>query len=284
MISRYTSKKRLEELDRIISGKDKAILNSMQNCRYILTGQIQRLHYADSKTPASGLRSANWGTAKLRGYGLIEALDRRVGGVRAGSRAFVWSLTESGLGLLRLNDPDYTPRRRIFEPSLNFLQHTLAATEVYVQLTEICRRHGLALIKTEMEPNCWRSYTGEDGKPAAMKPDMFAMTDNGKYEDSWFIEVDMNTESPSVVLDKCRRYVHYCKSGIEQKRYGVFPLVVWLAYSENRKSKLRQYIADCREMSEQSKSIFIVIMPDEFETLICGGAEALRKKGEQNSD
>jgi len=96
--------------------------------------------------------------------------------------------------------------------------------------------------------------------------------------------VDMNTESPSVVLDKCRRYVHYYRSGIEQKAHGVFPLVVWLAYSENRKAKLRQYIADCREMSEKSKSIFVVIMPDEFETLICGGVESLGKKGEQDDN
>ena len=55
----------------------------------------------------------------------------------------------------------------------------------------------------------------------------------------------------------------------------MFPLVVWLAYSENRKAKLHQYIADCMEIPEQIKSIFTVIMPEEFETLIIQGKEGI---------
>jgi len=283
-MSRRLSKKRIEELDRILSDKDKSILRSLQQCRYLTTGQVQRLHYTDSKNSAAGLRATNWGTAKLRGYRLIDVLDRRIGGVRAGSKAYVWTLAESGANLLNLSSSDYSLRRRAFEPSLNFLQHTLEVAEAYIQLTEICRSRHPELVKTETEPDCWRSYIGEDGKPATMKPDMFAVTINGEYQDNWFIEVDMNTESPNKVVDKCLRYIRYYRSGIEQKNHGVFPLVVWLVYNENRKAKLRQYIADCREMSEQSKSIFVVIMPDEFETLICGGVESLGKKGEQDDN
>ncbi|MDR1704199.1 MAG: replication-relaxation family protein [Clostridiales bacterium] len=276
-MSKYLPKKRLEELDRQLSDKDKAILQSLLCCRYLVTGQIRRLHYTESKSKSAGHRAANWGTAKLRSYGLIEILDRRVGGVRSGSASYVWALTESGVNLLRLHDEAYTPRKRAYEPSPNFMKHTLEVSETYLQLTEICKCRGLELVKAEMEPACWRGYTGEDGKPASMKPDMFAVTANGDYEDSWFIEVDMNTESPSVVLDKCRRYVCYCKSGIEQKTHGVFPLVVWLVGSESRKSKLIQYITDCREMPEKSKGIFIVIMRDMFETLITSGIGALNE-------
>ncbi len=273
MSGKYLSKKRLAELDRLLSEKDKAILRSLQNCRYLCTAQIQRLHYEGSKNPtAGGLRAANWGTAKLRGYGLIDALERRVGGVRAGSKSYVWTLTESGVNLLNLNNEDYTPRKRSFEPSLNFMKHTLAVSETFVQLTEICRRDHLECVRADMEPSCWRPHTDADGKPATMKPDMFAITGNGEFEDSWFIEVDMNTESPSVILEKCRRYVHYYRTGLEQKQYGVFPLVVWLVYSENRKAKLQQYIANCREIPENSQSIFTVILPDEFEPLILKGA------------
>ena len=282
MRGKYLPKRRLEELERVLSERDKAILGSLQNCRYLVTGQVSRLHFTDNANPTAALRAANRAMTKLRDFGVAEALERRVGGVRAGSGSYVWTLSESGVLLLHLNENDYSPRKRSFEPSLNFLKHTLEVAEAYVQLTEICRRHGLHLLNTEMEPNCWRPYTGADGKPATMKPDMFAVTANGKYEDSFFIEVDMNTESPSVVLEKCRRYARYCNSGIEQKQHGVFPLVVWLAYSENRKSKLKQYIDDCREMPEKSKGIFTIIMPGEFEALICGGVDALGEKGAQN--
>jgi len=76
-----------------------------------------------------------------------------------------------------------------------------------------------------------------------------------------------------IVLDKCRRYAHYYRTGAEQRETGVFPLVVWIVPNGKRKSNLRRYIDECREL--QLKSIFLVITPDEFETLICEGKEAL---------
>jgi hypothetical protein len=270
------AKRRLAELDGALSGRDKAILRSLDICRYLSTGQIRRLHYAESKNAATGLRSTNFGTAKLRSYGLIEVLDRRVGGARAGSKSYVWTITEAGINLLNFCNKDCEPEKRNFTPSPNFMKHTLEVSEVYVQLMEVCRKHGMELVKTEMEPECWRPHKGEDGKPATMKPDLFAITGKGKYEDCWFFEVDMNTESPSVVLEKCRRYAHYCKCGHEQKKHTVFPVVVWIAYSINRKIKLRQYIDECRDL--WPKHIFLVIMPDEFEMLIHDGAETLLKK------
>ena len=273
MRGKYLPKRRLEELDSILSERDKTILRSLQNCRYLITSQIQRLHFTDSINPIAALRAANRTMQKLKDFGIVEFLERRIGGVRAGSKSYVWTLTESGINLLHLNDTDYTPRKRSFEPSLNFLKHTLEVNETYIQLIEICRKYQMELVKTELEPDCWRGYTGEDGKPATMKPDMFAITGNDKFEYSYFIEVDMNTESPSKVIIKCERYAQYRRNGIEQKQHGVFPLVVWLVYSESRKNKILQYIADCREIPENSKDIFTVIMPNEFEPLICNGKE-----------
>ncbi len=80
-------------------------------------------------------------------------------------------------------------------------------------------------------------------------------------------------------MNKCQRYVRYYKTGIEQKANGVFPLVVWLAYSESRKNKLKQCIDECRGIAE-NRDIFIVILPDEFESLILNGAETLNKEGD----
>jgi len=276
------SKRRLEELDRIFGELEKTLLRSLRQLRYLTANQIRRLHFTDNASLHAAQRATRRMMSKLQGYGVVESLERRIGGVRAGSNAFVWTLTEAGIHLLHLNDPEYSFRKRGFEPSLNFLNHTLAVAEVYVQLVELCKRKQLELVKTELEPVCWRGYTGEDGKPATMKPDMYAVTDDGKYEDSWFIEVDLATESPHKILNKCRRYVYYCRSGIEQEKHRIFPMVVWLVFSINRKNKLMQYIAECREMSEPSKTLFVVITPDEFETLICNGVDALAKtKGDE---
>jgi len=269
------SRRRLEELDRILSERDKSILTSLRQLRYLMVGQIQRVHFTDHANLNAAKRASRNAMNKLRGYGLVEPLERRIGGVRSGSNGFVWTLTDAGVCLVHLHDPEFTMRKRGFEPSLNFLKHTLAVAETYIQLSEICKRNQLELVETEMEPECWRSYTGEDGKPATMKPDMFAKTLNNSYEDNWLIEVDLGTESPNKVMDKCRRYIYYCKTGIEQGKHGVFPLVVWLVHSVSRKNKLQQYLAECLEIPEASKAIFTVIMPEDFEALICRGAVPL---------
>jgi hypothetical protein len=267
------SQQYLEEIARCLSARDMAVLSSIQKCRYITSRQIKRLHFTNNTGKRGATIAANRALAKLHDYKLINSIERRIGGVRAGSGANVWLLSENGLRLLEPGRKENTHRKNNFEPSLNFLQHTLAVAEVYVQLTELCRSNQIELVKAESEPDCWRPYTGEDNKPASMKPDMYAVTINGEYEDSWFIEVDMNTQSPSVVLDKCRRYVRYRNSGIEQKEHGVFPLVVWIVNKESRKDKLKQYIAECRDISENNKALFTVIMPDEFEALIRQGGQ-----------
>lgn len=277
MRGKYLSKLRLEELDGILlSDRDKAVLRTLQDCRYLSSRQISRLLFTDSVSPTAAVKAANRCTRKLKDFGVVDSLERRIGGSRAGGGSYVWSLTESGINLLNLGNPDYSPRKRTFEPSPNFMQHTLAVSETYVQLIEVCRQHSLNVVKTELEPGCWRSYTGEDGKPASMKPDMFAITGNDEFEDCWFFEIDMNTESPSVVAEKCRRYTLYYKSGIEQEQNGVFPLVVWIAFSDKRKNRLQQCIDDCLEISERSKALFTVIMPDEFEKLLCQGAKVVK--------
>jgi len=278
MKNSYLSKRQLEELNATLSNRDKAILRSLGRCRYLTTGQIRRLHHTDSVSPAAGQRAANWTTAKLKNHGLIETLERRVGGVRGGSQSCVWALTAAGAKLLHLNDTGYTQRKRFFEPSINFLNHTLAVSEIYIRILETCKRYQLDLIQADLEPDSWRDYV-EDGKPVTLKPDMFVITAGGEYEDIMFLEVDLNTEAPSRVLEKCRRYVRYHSSGIEKKRYDVFPLVVWLVNSESRKNTLKEYLAEEKKIPEVFKGIFAVIMTDELETLITSGMEALTEKG-----
>ena len=268
-------KKRLTEIEFSLSERDKTILQTLQVCRYLTTINIQKLYYTDHANPTAALRAANRSMIKLQEYGLVKSLKRRIGGVRAGSGAYVWLLTEAGNRMLYINDTDtsQTSRKRFYEPSLIFLKHMLAVSESYVQIIDICRKRRLEQIRLEIEPNCWRGYTDRGGKPATLKPDLFTVIRNGYYEDSWFIEIDLDSESPNKVLDKCLRYTCYYKSGIEQKNSGVFPLVVWIVPGVSRQARLQRYFEECRDL--QPKNIFLVILPDEFETLLAEGAEKL---------
>lgn len=268
--SRRISLRQLEEADKRLTEENKQILISVQRYRYLLTSQVQRLYFSDSVSDSAALRSTTRTLKKLRELGLIDHLARRIGGVRAGSGALVWHLTHAGERLLRLHEERKSPIKRFFEPSPYFLAHCLAVADVAVEITEICRKfEKMQLIELQPEPDCWRIYN-EYGSAVSLKPDLFAVTASEKYEDRWFIEVDLNTESPAKVIEKCERYHRYYRSGIEQDATGVFPLTVWIVPDAERKSKL---ISAIRSAFDKQPKLFAVITKDELETLIHQGGE-----------
>jgi len=280
----YISKQRGLELQQLLGERDKAILASLRQCRYLLTSHVRRLHFIESANPAAGTRATNRTMQKLRHYGLVDFLQQRIGGIRAGSLSYVWALTEQGDKFLSYESGEHYPRKRSYEPSLYFLKHTLAVAETYIQLGEICKQHQLALAKAELEPECWRKYEGEYGKPATLKPDLFAVVNCAKYVDNYFFEVDLNTESPKKVLGKCQKYAQYCLSGVEQKEKSLFPLVVWITPSATRMEAIQRYIADSCDLAENVKRIFLVIIPDNLEPLLLNGVEYINtQKGEQSA-
>ena len=187
------------------------------------------------------------------------------GGVRGGSKGFVWSLTTSGSRLLELDNGEADkPHRkcRAYEPSPYFVEHTLALSELDLQLRDI---GGITVTDIQLEPACWRGCNG-----TTLKPDMFAVTSDGEYDDHWFFELDLATETPARIVGKCLQYQAYYRGNTEQRRYGVFPLVVWIVPNERRQASLREHIRQCAEL--QHKNLFTVILPDELEALVRKGA------------
>lgn len=263
------SRNYLKEISTAVSERDKKILSSVRTCRYLTTKQIQRLHFTDSANPTAGLRCANRTLGKLKSLELTGTLERRIGGVRAGSGALIWYLTDAGERMLRLGAKEPAVRKRFFEPSPFFLSHTLAVSECYVQLSELCCGHTLKLVSAELEPECWRTYSHR-GKPYNLRPDMFLITHCDNYEDRWFIEIDLSTEAPTAIREKCHRYHEYYRSGTEQKQHDMFPLVVWVVPSEARKNSLTEHI---RDEFKHSPKIFAVITPDELCALVRQGVD-----------
>lgn len=179
---RRLSQKRLMELETVLGKRDKEVLLAIQRHRYLLTGQVQRLIFTDAATATAALRAASRCLKKLKDLGLACTLSRRIGGVRAGSGSLVWYISHAGERLLRLRDHKPAPVRRFFEPSPYFLAHTLAVSEISLQLTELCREQDMVLSALQPEPECWRSYS-EHGTHLSLKPDLYAVTVSGEYED-----------------------------------------------------------------------------------------------------
>ncbi|MBU2601874.1 MAG: replication-relaxation family protein [Actinobacteria bacterium] len=271
MSGQRVSRRRLEDIRASLADRDLQILVSLATHRFLTTRQICRLHFGDKPTETAALRSANRALYKLRSLRLLVALERRIGGVRAGSGSYVWSLGHIGARLLqRANDVDGLPRRqRQREPSTTFLEHTLAVAEVSLRLREIANRGEVTLLGVQHEPACWRPYSGPGGGTVRLKPDLAAVTATEKFEDHWFFEVDLATEPPSRVVRACQNYQAYRQSGVEQRRLGLFPAVVWIVPTGRRKETLVSHLDGHDAISAR---LFTVITLDELEGLLRRGA------------
>lgn len=266
---RRISKRQLLEIDGRLGERDRHLLAAVQQYRYLMTGQIGRLLFTDAANLSAGLRAASRNLKKLNELGLISSLSRRIGGVRAGSGSFIWHLTHAGERLLRLHDNRAFPVRRHYEPSPYFLAHTLAVAEIAIKFTEICREHEPQITALQLEPECWRAYSSA-GVSLSLKPDLYAATTTEEYEDRYFIEVDLDTESPAKIIEKCQKYHAYYRSGLEQEESEMFPLTVWIVPSDSRKEKLIRHL---KEAFDKQAKLFAVITCNELEHLVLDGGD-----------
>ncbi len=250
--------------------RDWQILKSVAAFRFLTTRQLARQHF-DLKADTRLIpRSANHALARLRALGLIVNLARRIGGVRAGSAGYIWTLTEPGRRLLtRHQGSAAVARVRVVEPSTAFLEHTLAVAEVVLTIKEAAQSHQIAVSGIQLEPACWRPYLASGGATARLKPDLAVITEGDGFEDHWFIEVDRATEPPSRVIRKCFQYQQYQHTGIEQRRSGLFPAVIWIVPDQARRHQLRKRLAGEASLSQR---LFAVITMRELGGLITVGA------------
>ncbi|WP_375431017.1 replication-relaxation family protein [uncultured Friedmanniella sp.] len=232
-----------------LSSRDQLVLASLDQHPYLITAQLQRLHFASHATDGAAGRVCRRVLKRLAGLRIIEHLDRRVGGVRAGSASYVWRIGPVGDRLLRLTHNEGGRLRRK-EPSLRYLEHCLLAAETHIRLLEAGQRGELEVIRVEAEPTCWRSYLGPGAARGVLKPDLYAVTaaPGGAYEDHWFIEVDRATESIPTLLGKCVQYEQYRRAGVEQQAQGVFPRVLWLLPSQQRRQGLAEALGRARTL------------------------------------
>lgn len=120
------SQRRLRELADELSGRDRAVLAALRTVVVLSGTQAERLLF-DEIAESARARIRRRVLGRLIALGLVETLERRVGGVRAGSGGLVYALSGGGQRLLDLDDPRESPRRRsAYTPGPLFLAHALA--------------------------------------------------------------------------------------------------------------------------------------------------------------
>ena len=238
------SEHQLHHLMARLSQRAMTVLRFLAQQRFATTSHLARLLRPHHTSPASALRQTSRLTKHLATLHLIRALTRRIGGMRAGSGATIWHLTEPGHRLITRHDTGTgTPtRRRWHEPSMNFLTHTLAITETRITIEETARHGPITIRHIEPEPTCWRSHLGPYGQPEWVKPDLSLITETNGYQDHWWCEIDLATENPARITTKARAYHRHYQAGTEQATRGIFPRVLWITPHPTRKQQLHRIL------------------------------------------
>jgi|tagenome__1003787_1003787.scaffolds.fasta_scaffold20778734_1 hypothetical protein len=238
----------LERLGRELSGRDWAVLHDVDRCRLMTGRQLQQLHVGDDETAARASRRL---LARLVRHGLLARLDRRIGGLRAGSAGYVYGLGPAGFRLLHPG----ASRRRLHEVRDGFLQHTLALADLYLQLRQAEQQGRLDLLTLETEPRAWRRMSDGDW----LKPDLHAVIGLGEEALHVFVELDQGTEHRPTLLTKLRQYERAYRGEVDGD--GVFPRVIWLVPDAGRAAQLRQLLqaprltADLHAVALQSEAL-----------------------------
>jgi Replication-relaxation len=261
----------VRKLRTLLTKRDHEILRSIEDHRFLTSKQIYQLHFWNHASYVSAIRACNRVLTRLRQHKLIYRLERQIGGAAAGSSSYVWGIDAAGDRLLRAQPGrEDAKRKRSFEPTTMFLAHTLAIADTHVMLEEAARGGELELIAIETEPTNWRSFVGHGGVSQILKPDLYAVTATGDYEDSWFIEVDRGTEATPTLISKCLIYQRYWATGKRQAEYGVFPLVIWLMEDGTRRARVEAAIQSDTRLDPK---LFRVIDPTAFRALVISPAE-----------
>ena len=254
-MSRHTAAQRLAGR---LGSRDIAILGTLQEFRLMTGGQIKRLYFYTGE-PATEARKTRATCKRLTELGVIVRLERRVGGIRAGSDGFVFGLSGMGSAVLDLGETAPSRHRRMPETKLAFHSHVLAVSELTVRLAEAARADAFSIEELRGEPGCWRWFSGVGGGQRALKPDAFLRVSVEEYELAAFIEVDLASESLPTVARKCAVYIDYWRSGAEQRLHDFFPRVWWLVPHARR----LQAIADVlKRLPVDARDLFQVTQFD----------------------
>jgi hypothetical protein len=267
---RNVTAKRLALLEEALTPRERAIIDTLDRLRVATTEHLRRLHFADL-TQHSAARQAPKLLARLAEQQIVTKLERQLGGVRAGSKAAVWSLDRAGqyLAPSSCGPAGGYQRRRPWTPSLSFLAHRLAVSACFVDLTERCRDGVADLLDFEAEPLSWRRYASAYGGPSTLKPDAFVRLASGDFERGAFVEIDRATEARSTLTGKLRAYRQYWETGREQERRGYFPRVVFAVPDETRKALLVDLFAS---QPEETWPLWQVVLAAELPGALIGEA------------
>src|SRR5450759_1884365 len=251
-MTRSVTSKQLLRLRSDLTDRDWQIISTLARVRLATSAQLEVLYFAEVTR-----RRAQQRLAILTARRVLCRLPRVIGGARAGSRGHVYGLDAAGQRLADLaRGGRPRPPRPIGAP---YVDHVLTISGTFVSLLLAERAGVLRVQRFTSQPGAWRSFHGAGGGRVTLKPDAYAVLAVDGFEDHWFLELDMGTESGATLARKLGTYRGYWQSGTEQARLDVFPKVLWLVRDAGRATIMAKVIA---RQPPEVRSLFVVALQD----------------------
>lgn len=245
----------VERLRQALSGRDWAVMRDVAKLRLVTGAQLERLHFAN-------LGAVSRPVVRRRVLGrlvqvrVLATLERRIGGVRAGSDGLIYCLDTAGQRLLS-NDGT---ARKIDPPGERYTRHVLAVAEVFVSLAEQARASNLRLDRFEAEPASWWA----DGRGGRIKPDGYVRVSSSDHADSWWLEVDLATEHLTTLKRKLAVYLDFYRRG-QLGPDGIMPWVLVTVPNTKRCSDIVRFI---HQLPAQAHELFTVTLHNDAADII----------------
>lgn len=222
-----------------LSERDKEIIRLLARVRVLTGTQLERLAFHCYSTDnQSHIRRRV--LKRLADLDLVATLERRIGGVRAGSAGLVYALGRVGQRMADMlngatsNDRTRAPRT----PGTLFLRHALAVSEAFTSMVEISRGSNVRVRSFLAEPHSW----WPDGTGGLLRPDALVIVEDEQYEATAWLEIDQGTESLGRIRSKIAAYEAFALTGREGAN-GVLPHVLFAASDETRADAISREIA-----------------------------------------
>jgi hypothetical protein len=239
--------------------RDVAILTVLRELRLMTGNQIRRMFFPEGNQVTQA-RKSRAVLKRLIEQRLVVRLQRRVGGLHAGSEGQVVGLSGLGQAVLDVGIDSVRRHRSVTDTKLAFQDHVLAIAELHVRLLELARTGAAELLDFQAEPSCWRRFSGIGGHGVTLKPDALVRLAVGDYEVVAFIEQDMATESIPTLVRKLGVHIDYWRSGQEQHEHGVHPRVWWLVPDTARLKAVARAIG---HVPAEARQLFEVVLTEQ---------------------
>lgn len=262
-MSPRVSSQQLARISRRLTDRDTEVLHLVWQLGVISSRHVEGFIVTDGSNLTRARRSRAL-LARLVDLGVLARLERRIGGVRAGSAGYLYRLSHAGRRLLGL--PTGSGWR---EPGDAFLDHQLAAADLHLAVHQTREAGRIDGYRVEHEPDCWRRYTGPGGARLALKPDLHVEIDTGDQVLVWFVEIDRATESRTRVGGKIDQYLAYWRTGVERARAGTFPKVLWVCPDAGRAAAITEV---ARSRGQAAAAMHQAVATSRALELLSGGA------------